>query len=86
MSGGGAIIEKHPMNVVAGNHPGKSTDVIRYHVMDPKYGDETYVMAIPQDDEPALGETIWWGADPVIYFGPNDSKRLTKVAYSWSAS
>lgn len=85
MSGGGAIIEKRPMNVTAGTYPGKPTDVIRYHVIDPRNTDETYVMALPQDDEPQLGDTIWWGGDQTIYFGENDKGRLPKVAYSWSA-
>jgi len=84
MSGHGSIIEKRAMNVVAGAYPGKPTDVIRYHVIDPRNTDETYVMALPQEDEPDLGETIWWGAGEHIYFGPNDSKRLTKVGYSWT--
>jgi len=86
MSGHGSIIEKRAMNVVAGHHPGKPTDVIRYHVIDPRNTDETYVMALPQEDEPQLGDVIWWGGDQSIFFGPNDSKRLTKVGYSWSAN
>lgn len=84
MSGNGMIIKKHPMNVIAGQYPGKPTDVICYHVMDPRNTDEAYVMALPQEDEPDLGETIWWGAGDKIYFGPNDSKHLTKVGFSWN--
>lgn len=88
MSGGGKIIEKHPMNIVAGTYPGKPTDVIRYRVMSeyrPGWFDEEFVMALPQEDEPQLGDTIWWGGGQVIFCGSNDSNRLTKVGYSWSA-
>lgn len=80
MSGGGKIIEKRPMTLQDGK------DVIRYHVMDeyrPGWFDETCVYADPADEEPKLGEAIWWQSG-AIYFGPHDSKRLTKVGYSFS--
>jgi hypothetical protein len=79
MSGGGKIIEKRPMTLQDGK------EVVRYHVMSeyrPGWFDETCVCAEPAEDEPQLGEAIWWGGEQVIYFGPNDSKRLTKVGYS----
>ena len=61
--------------------------VIRYHVMSeyrPDWFDETCVYAEPADDEPQIGEAIWWGGEPLIFFGPDDAKRLTKVGYSFS--
>jgi hypothetical protein len=80
MSGAGAIIEKVPFRF-----PEQAEDCVRYRVMDPRnQHDETFVCAEPADDEPALGETIWWGGGKDIYWGPNDSKRLNKVGYSWS--
>ncbi|MGR9384890.1 hypothetical protein [Rhizobium leguminosarum] len=81
MSGGGKIIEKRPMTLSDGK------EVIRYHVISqyrPDWFDETYVCAEPADDEPKLGEEIWWGGDKTIWFGPNDSKSLVKVGYSFT--
>lgn len=76
MSGGGKIIEKAP---------GKN--VVRYLVMSEYrlgWFDETFVNALPAEDEPALGDTIWWGGGNLIYWGENDSKNLVKVGFSWS--
>lgn len=85
MAGGGKIIEKIGYRM----HVGATTaDSVRYRVMSeyrPGWYDETYVCAEPADDEPQLGDTIWWGAGSEIYWGENDSKRLVKVGFSWSA-
>ncbi|MBB4063633.1 hypothetical protein [Gellertiella hungarica] len=81
MSGGGNIIEKLAMTLEDGRQ------VVRYHVISqyrPGWFDETYVYAEPSEDEPQLGEALWWGGEQTIYFGANDSKRLTKVGYSFS--
>lgn len=81
MSGGGKIIEKRPVRLDDGS------EVVCYHVMSeyrPDWFDETCVYAKPADDEPQIGEAIWWGGEQQIYFGANDSKRLTKVGYSFN--
>jgi hypothetical protein len=83
MSGGGKIIEREAMTI-----PGNGQSVVRYRVMTEyrsNWFDETFVYALPQEDEPGLGEAIWWGGGTTIYWGPNDSKRLAKVGYSWGA-
>jgi hypothetical protein len=81
MSGGGKIIEKRPMTLTDGK------EVVRYHVIHeyrPDWFDETCVFAEPSDEEPKIGESIMWGGEQTIYFGQNDSKRLTKVGYSFT--
>lgn len=81
MSGGGKIIEKQPMTLESG------IDVVRYHVMTEyrkDWFDETYVYAKPAEEEPSLGEDIMWGAEQTIFFGKNETKKLTKVGYSFS--
>jgi len=83
MSGGGNILEREMVTL-----PETGLTVVRYRVMSeyrPNWFDETFVYALPQEDEPDLGDAIWWGGDKNIYWGPNDSKRLTKVGNSWSA-
>lgn len=81
MSGGGKIIEKRPMTLESGK------EVVLYHVMTeyrPDWFDEICVCAEPSDDEPKLGDDITWGGEQIIFFGSNDSKRLTKVGYSFT--
>jgi hypothetical protein len=81
MSGGGKIIEKTPVTIEDGK------TVVRYWLMNeyrPGWYDEICIYAEPSDDEPQIGETIWWGAERAIYFGPNDSKQLVRVGYSFS--
>lgn len=87
MSGGGAIIEKRAMTLTDSEAPGWSKEVIRYWLLDSSghTHDETFVMAEPADDEPQVGEVIWWGGGRDIYWGPNDTKRLVKVGYSTAA-
>jgi hypothetical protein len=78
MSVGGKIIEKRLMTI-------DGTEVLRYLVMHeyrPDWFEETYVYAKRAEEEPKLGEAIWWQAG-TIYFGQNDSKRLAKVGYSF---
>jgi len=76
MSGGGYIIEKMPVTLESGKQ------VIRYHVMD-RHDDEVCVYAEPAETEPQLRDQMWWGGAQVIFFGENDSGRLTKVGYSF---
>lgn len=76
MSGGGIIIEKLPVPTNGG--------AIRYRVVDRKASRDEYIMAVPADVEPSVGETMWWSAD-WIYFGHNDVGRLTRVGPCWSA-
>lgn len=81
MSGGGSIVEKKPMTLEDG------TNVVCYHVMyqyRPDWFDETCVYAEAAEDEPQLGEQIWWGGEQTIYFGPQDNKRLKKIGYSFT--
>jgi hypothetical protein len=75
MSGGGKIIEKALVKLQS------DREVIRYWVMDGS--DEVCVYAEPAADEPQLGDSIMWGGEQVIYFGPDECKRLTKVGYSF---
>lgn len=80
MSVGGKIIEKVPYRFPEG-----AKNCVRYRVMDeyrPGWFDETFVCAEPADDEPQLGDEIWWQSGK-IYFA-NDSKSLVKVGFSWS--
>jgi hypothetical protein len=89
MSGGGKIIEKMSMVLTDEDHPEFREDVVRYWLstdVGRSWPDETCVYAEPQDDEPQLGETMWWGAGKEIYWGPDDKKRLTKVGYSHAPS
>lgn len=84
MSGGGVIQSKEPARVLAGTIVyAAMTDVVRYSVRD-RHNDLTGVMAHAANEEPDIGDEIWWGADPVIYWGPNDTKRLVKIGYSWT--
>jgi hypothetical protein len=76
MSGGGLITEKTRLLI---EH---ARDVVRYRVLD--VARDEYIMALPADEEPEVGETMWWSAD-AIYWGPNDSKRLIRVGFSWTA-
>ncbi|OYR25855.1 hypothetical protein [Brucella pseudogrignonensis] len=76
MSGGGHIIEKMPVTLESGKQ------VIRYHVMD-RHDDEVCVYAEPAGTEPQLRDQMWWGGAQIIYFGENDTGRLTKVGYSF---
>lgn len=78
MSGGGIIIEKVALSPVS------TVDAVRYRVVDRKASRDEYIMAVPADVEPSVGETMWWSAD-WIYFGHNDVGRLTRVGFSWSA-
>lgn len=81
MSVGGKIIEKMPVTLEDGRN------VIRYHVIDEyrsEWFDETCVYAEPSDDEPQLGDEIWWQAG-LIYFD-GDRKHLRKVGYSFTPS
>lgn len=83
MSGGGQIIEKKQMVLV---DDGERIEVVRYWLVSDanrSWPDEICVYAKPQADEPSEGETIWWGGGKEIYWGPNDSKRLVKVGYSF---
>lgn len=89
MSGGGTIIEKLPMVLTDVDHPSFRKDVVRYWLSEKRGGswpDETCVYAEPQEDEPEVGEAIWWGAAQEIIWGDGDSKRLKKVGYSFSPS
>ena len=74
---GGRIIEVQPMRLVETGVP-----VVRLWVMD-QHDTETCVYAREQDDMPSLGDEVWWQAMK-IYFGPNDSKHLDKVGFSFS--
>ena len=78
MSGSGIIIEKQFVTIEAYGR------VVRYRVVDRKASRDEYTMAGSANEEPSPGETMWWNAD-WIYFGPNDSKRLTRIGFSWSA-
>lgn len=79
MSGGGVITEKTALE------PAPTVHVVRYRVLDQKAARDEYIMAKPADEEPSIGDTIWWSAD-WIYFGLNDSGRLTRFGYSWDAT
>lgn len=79
MSGGGIITEKTALS------PAATVDVVRYRVVDQKSSRDEYIMALPATEEPSVGDVMWWSAD-WIYFGPNDSKRLTRFGFSWDAT
>jgi hypothetical protein len=79
MSGGGLIIEKTRVLI---EH---ARDVVRYRVVDRKASRDEYIMAVPAQSEPSVGDTVWWSAD-WIYFGLNDSGRLTRVGPCWDAT
>lgn len=83
MAGGGKLIEILPMRLESGK------DVLRLWVISTNAGgpgvhDETCVYAEPQDNLPALGDTIWWGGERWIMFD-NDRQQMTKVGYSFAA-
>lgn len=77
MSGGGNIIEKRIVRLEDGR------EVVRYWLLTGEHDDELCVYAEPQDDEPGMGDAIWWGGGEAIYWGPNDGKRLRKVGFSF---
>lgn len=84
MSGGGIILEKMPYRF-----RDSGEDCIRYRVMSEYrkgWFDETFVCAAPSDDEPEVGETIWWGGGAQIRWGEGDKNTLRKVGFSWRAS
>jgi hypothetical protein len=84
VSGGGTIIEKRRMTLTDSDAPSFREDVVRYWLLTGESYDELIVYAKPQDDEPEVGERIWWGGAQTIFWGPDDKKQLAKVGYSIS--
>jgi hypothetical protein len=58
-------------------------EVLKLWVIDRNSTDETIIYAELQEDQPKVGERIWWQEEGKIYFD-NDTKFLVKVGYSVS--
>ena len=73
MSVGGKIIGKKSSTTDG------DQSVIIYTVEDS--GDTTSVMAKPSDNEPGVGDTIWWQGHKIYW--DNDRQVLEKVGFSF---
>jgi hypothetical protein len=71
------------MRIVAGEYPGKLTNVVRLWVRDIRCDrdDECAVYAEPAEIMPKLGEEIWWQSGRIMF--DNDKRSLRKIAYSF---
>lgn len=83
---GGRVIEAMPMTILAGDSPGKPTDVIRLWCVGARKEerfDETavYAEAYADGEGPKVGDSIWWQAGRIMFDG--DKRSVRKVGFSF---
>ena len=84
---GGKVIEAKPMTIMAGDSPGKPTEVIRLWCVETNRDDRTpdecavYAEAYKDGQGPKVGENIWWQGGR-IYFD-DDKRDVRKVGFSF---
>ena len=84
---GGRVIEAKRMLILAGDSPGKQTDVIRLWCVDAHTGNRTpdecavYAEAYEDGEGPKVGDSIWWQSGRIYFDG--DKRDVRKVGYSF---